>query len=57
MAEKGIDDVEVVHVELAEDARHRPEFLGRVGVPLLPRLKLDDGTVMGRVHRHLPLPG
>ena len=47
LAEKGVEDVEIVHVNLAEDAHRQPDFLGRAGVSLIPQLELDDGQVIG----------
>lgn len=47
LAEKGIEDIEVVHVELAADGHRHADFLQRAGVALLPQLELDDGVVIG----------
>ena len=47
MAEKGIEDIEVVPVSLAGGEHRRPQFLDMAGVPAIPQLELDDGTVIG----------
>lgn len=47
MAEKGIEDIEVVPVELMSAAHRRPEFVQMAGLPLVPQLELDDGAVIG----------
>lgn len=44
MAEKGIEDVEVVQVDLLAGEHRTPEYRARVGVPHVPALELDDGT-------------
>ncbi len=47
MAEKGITDIEVVPMNLAGGAHRTPEFLDMAGLPAIPQLQLDDGTVIG----------
>ena len=47
LAEKGIEDVEIVPVDLNAGAHRQPEFLELAGVPQVPQLELDDGTVIG----------
>ncbi|WP_371810966.1 glutathione S-transferase N-terminal domain-containing protein [Caulobacter sp. S45] len=47
MAEKGIADIEVVHVDLAGGAHRAPRFLDMAGVSAVPQLELDDGEVLG----------
>ena len=47
MAEKGITDIEVVPMNLAGGAHRTPEFLDMAGLPAIPQLELDDGTVIG----------
>ena len=47
LAEKGVDDVEIVEVDLNQGAHRAPEFLEMAGVPAVPQLVLDDGTVIG----------
>lgn len=46
MAEKGIEDVEIVEVDLLSGEHRTPEYRARVGVPHVPALELDDGTVI-----------
>lgn len=45
MAEKEIADIEVVVLSLVKGHQRTPEFLAKAGLPLLPALELDDGTV------------
>ncbi len=47
MAEKAITDIEVVPVSLTGGAHRAPEFLDMAGLPAIPQLELDDGTVIG----------
>ena len=47
LAEKGIEDVQIVPVKLIELEHRTPAFLARAGVPLVPQLELDDGAVIG----------
>jgi glutathione S-transferase len=44
MAEKGIEDVEVVRVDLLKGDHKTPEFLGKAGLANVPMLEMDDGT-------------
>ena len=46
MAEKGIEDVELVEVDIMVGAHKTPEYRARVGVPHVPSLTLDDGTTI-----------
>jgi glutathione S-transferase len=46
MAEKGIEDVELVEVDILTGAHKTPEYRARVGVPHVPALELDDGTTI-----------
>jgi glutathione S-transferase len=46
MAEKGIDDIELVDVDLFSGAHRAPEYLERAGLPNVPALTLDDGTTI-----------
>lgn len=46
MAEKGIEDVEVVEVDLLAGEHRTPEYRARFGVPHVPALELDDGTAL-----------
>ncbi|MDB5450027.1 MAG: glutathione S-transferase [Phenylobacterium sp.] len=44
MAEKGIEDIEVVRLNLMEGDHRQPEYLAKTGLPNVPALELDDGT-------------
>lgn len=44
MAEKGVDDIEVVTVNLFEAQHKTPEYLAKAGLPNVPMLEMDDGT-------------
>lgn len=44
MAEKGIDDIEVVTLNLMEGGHKTPEYLAKAGLANVPMLELDDGT-------------
>lgn len=46
MAEKGIQDVEVIEVDILTGEHKTPEYRARVGVPHVPALELDDGTTI-----------
>jgi glutathione S-transferase len=46
MAEKAIEDIEVVDVDLFGGAHKTPEYLARTGLPNVPALTLDDGTTI-----------
>jgi len=46
MAEKGIADVEVVQIDIMAGEHRTPDYRARVGVPHVPALELDDGTVI-----------
>jgi len=46
MAEKGIDDIEIVPVNLLAGEHRTPEYRGRAGLAHLPALELDDGTTI-----------
>ena len=46
MAEKGIEDVELVEVDILIGEHKTPEYRARVGVPHVPALELDDGTTI-----------
>ncbi|MEO7027744.1 MAG: glutathione S-transferase [Caulobacteraceae bacterium] len=43
MAEKGIDDIEIVDVDLFGGAHKTPEYLARAGLPNVPALTTDEG--------------
>ena len=44
MAEKGVQDVEIVEVDLLAGEHRTPDYRAKVGVPHVPALELDDGT-------------
>ena len=46
MAEKGIEDVELVPIDIMVGDHRKPEYRERVGVPHVPALELDDGTTI-----------
>jgi glutathione S-transferase len=46
MAEKGIEDVDVIEVDILTGEHKTPEYRARVGVPHVPALELDDGTTV-----------
>ena len=46
LAEKGIDDLDIVQVDLMTGAHKTAEYLDEVGVPNVPALILEDGTAL-----------
>ena len=44
MAEKGIEDVEIVMVDVFKGEHRTPEYLARAGLPNVPALEMEDGT-------------
>jgi len=46
MAEKGIDNVELVEVDIMAGEHKTPEYRSRVGVPHVPALELDGGETI-----------
>ncbi len=46
LAEKGIEGIEVVNVDLNAGAHKTPEFLARSPLAKVPALELDDGRVL-----------
>jgi glutathione S-transferase len=46
MAEKGIEDVELVEVDIMAGDHKTADYRARVGVPHVPALELDDGTTI-----------
>lgn len=46
MAEKGIDDIEVVNVSIFEGEHRTPDYLAKAGLPNVPMLEMDDGTAI-----------
>jgi glutathione S-transferase len=46
MAEKGIDDIEIVETNIIAGEHKTPAFLEMAGFPHVPALELDDGTAI-----------
>nr|WP_314436362.1 glutathione S-transferase [uncultured Brevundimonas sp.] len=46
MAEKGIEDIEIVELDLLSGAHYQPEYRNKVGAPHVPALELDDGMTI-----------
>lgn len=46
VAEKGIDDLQVVAVSIPEGEHKQPDYLAKAGLPNLPMLEMDDGTTI-----------
>jgi glutathione S-transferase len=46
MAEKGIEDIEVIDVDLLAGVHRTPEYVGRAGIAQAPALTMDDGTTI-----------
>jgi len=46
MAEKGIEDVELVEVDILAGEHKTRDYRARVGVPHVPALELDDGVTV-----------
>jgi glutathione S-transferase len=46
MVEKGIEQLEVVSLDLLKGEHKTPEHRARAGLPQVPALELDDGTVI-----------
>src|SRR5579864_5751771 len=46
MVEKGIDDIEVIDVDLFGGVHKTAEYLARAGVANVPALTMDDGTTI-----------
>ena len=44
MAEKGIEDIEIVPLNLMEGQHRDPAYVAKAGLPNLPMLELDDRT-------------
>lgn len=44
MAEKGIEDVEVVNIDIFQGGHKSPEYRAKFGFANVPALELDDGT-------------
>lgn len=46
LAEKGVDDLEIVQIDLMAGEHKTPEYRAEVGMTSVPALILDDGTAM-----------
>ena len=46
MAEKGVQNVELIEIDILTGDHKKPEYRNKVGVPHLPALELDDGTTI-----------
>lgn len=46
MAEKGIDDIEIVQVDIFKGEHKQPGYRDRAGLAHVPALELDDGTTL-----------
>ena len=46
MAEKSIDDIEIVEIDVFKGEHRTPEYLARAGLANVPALELDDGTTI-----------
>jgi glutathione S-transferase len=46
LAEKGVSDIEIVNVDLMKGEHRAADYLAKVGIPNVPALELDDGTVI-----------
>jgi glutathione S-transferase len=44
MAEKGIEDIEIVNVDIMGGEHKRAEYVGKGGLANVPMLEMDDGT-------------
>ncbi|WP_374469097.1 glutathione S-transferase family protein [Phenylobacterium sp.] len=44
LAEKGVQDIEIVTLNLLEGTHKQPEYLEKAGLPNVPMLEMDDGT-------------
>jgi glutathione S-transferase len=46
MAEKGIDDIEIVDVDIIAGDHREPDYLSRAGLPHVPSLTVDTGETI-----------
>ena len=46
MAEKGIEDVEIIDIDIFGGQHRQPDYLAKAGLPNVPALELDDGTTI-----------
>lgn len=46
MAEKGIEDIEIINLDIFKGEHRDPGFLAKAGLPNVPALELEDGTTI-----------
>ncbi|PVM91069.1 glutathione S-transferase [Caulobacter radicis] len=46
MAEKGVEDVEIVEVDIFAGQHRTPDYMAKAGLPNVPALEMDDGTTI-----------
>ena len=46
MAEKGVEDIEIVDVDIFGGQHRQPAYLAKAGLPNVPALEMDDGTTI-----------
>jgi glutathione S-transferase len=46
MAEKGIEDVEIVDIDIFGGQHRQPDYLAKAGLPNVPALEIDDATTI-----------
>lgn len=46
MAEKGIEDIEIVDVDIFGGQHRQPEYLAKAGLPNVPALEMDNGQTI-----------
>jgi len=46
MAEKGVDDLEIVALDIMKGEHKLPDYLTKAGLAQMPALEFDDGTVI-----------
>jgi glutathione S-transferase len=46
MAEKGIEDVEIVDIDIFGGQHRQPDYLAKAGLPNVPALEIDDKTTI-----------
>jgi glutathione S-transferase len=46
MAEKGIEDIEIVDIDIFAGQHRQPDYLAKAGLPNVPALEMDDGRTI-----------
>ena len=46
MAEKGIEDIEIIQMNLMQGTHKTPDYLQKMGLANVPALEMDDGTTI-----------